>query len=115
MEIKAERLLPADRPYSGLTAYRYTPGEPLQEIWRSPVQNWWQPLVYADTSGLVVNDCKLGNPADSIVVLDLNTGEEKDRVMTQSPFPNGMFPCPGRGRDVYYVSSPNTARITVSS
>ena len=77
-----------------------------------PIRNWWQPLVYPDTAEIVVDDVEL-LVDDNIVVLDLLTGEEKARTATGSMFANAMFPCPGAGRDLYYVSSPCVARIAV--
>ncbi|MBN8867151.1 MAG: hypothetical protein J0H98_06330 [Solirubrobacterales bacterium] len=50
---------------------------------------------------------------DSLVVLDLDTGEEKGRVVVPSPSQAFLFPAPGFDRDVYYLSMTSMARITV--
>jgi len=50
---------------------------------------------------------------DHLVVLDLDTGEEKGRVEVPSPSQAFLFPAPGWGRDIYYQSLTSMARITV--
>ena len=73
-----------------------------------------QPMVYPDTGELVVNDYRREALQDDVVVLDLETGEERGRVYTGSPVPNGMFLTPGFGRDLYYCSNGFVSRITVA-
>lgn len=51
--------------------------------------------------------------ADQLVVLDLDTGEEKGRVEVPSPVQGFLFPAPGFGRDVYYQSLTTVARVVV--
>ncbi len=41
---------------------------------------------------------------DYIVVLDLETGEERGRVHSGAAQSSGMFFCPGWDRDVYYAT-----------
>lgn len=50
---------------------------------------------------------------DSMVVLDLDTGQEKGRVEVPSPSQAFLFPAPGFDRDLYYVSMTSMARIKV--
>jgi hypothetical protein len=57
----------------------------------------------------------LRSGADQLVVLDLDTGEEKARVEVPSPSQGFLFPAPGFGRDVYYQSITTVARVEVSS
>lgn len=52
--------------------------------------------------------------SDQLVVLDLDTGEEKARVEVPSPSQGFLFPAPGFGRDVYYQSLTTIARVVVS-
>lgn len=85
----------------------------FEALWSADIMNWWQPLVYPDTGELLLDD--MTGADDNLVVLDLFTGREKARASTGSRAPNGMFPCPGRGRDVYYVSNPVVARVAVTS
>jgi hypothetical protein len=51
---------------------------------------------------------------DQLVILDLDTGEDKARVDVPSPTQGFLFPAPGFGRDVYYQSMTSIARIAVS-
>ncbi len=83
----------------------------LEPLWQAPFRNYWQPLVYPDTAELLIDDYH--DDSDDALVLDLLTGREKARAVTGSHFPNGMFPCPGRQRDFYYISNPTIARLRV--
>lgn len=56
----------------------------------------------------------LATGRDHLVVLDLDTGEEKARVAVPSPSQGFLFPAPGFGRDVYYQSLTTIARVTVA-
>ncbi len=55
----------------------------------------------------------LATGSDQLVVLDLDTGEEKARVGVPSPSQGFLFPAPGFGRDVYYQSLTTIARVVV--
>jgi hypothetical protein len=55
----------------------------------------------------------LRSGADQLVVLDLDTGEEKARVEVPSPSQAYLFPAPGFDRDVIYQSLTTIARIEV--
>ena len=50
---------------------------------------------------------------DSLVVLDLDSGEEKARVQVPSAAQGFLFPAPGFRRDLYYQSITTVARIEV--
>ena len=52
--------------------------------------------------------------SDQLVVLDLDSGEEKARVDVRSPSQAFLFPAPGFGRDVYYQSLTTIARVAVA-
>jgi hypothetical protein len=51
---------------------------------------------------------------DQMVILDLDTGEEKARVDVPSPTQGYLFPAPGFERDVYYQSLTTIARVVVA-
>ena len=51
---------------------------------------------------------------DSVVVLDLDTGEEKARAEVPSPGQAFLFPAPGFDRDLYYLSMTTIARLEVA-
>jgi hypothetical protein len=51
---------------------------------------------------------------DQLVVLDLDTGEEKARTPVPSPCQGFLFPAPGFGRDVLYQSLTTIVRVEVT-
>jgi hypothetical protein len=51
--------------------------------------------------------------SDQLVVLDLDSGEDKARVGVPSPSQGFLFPAPGWDRDVYYQSLTTIARVVV--
>jgi hypothetical protein len=55
----------------------------------------------------------LASGSDQMVVLDLDTGQEKARVPVPSPSQGFLFPAPGFRRDVYYQSLTTIARVAV--
>ena len=73
------------------------------------------PILYPDTGELVTDDHDGERMMDQLVVLDIETGEEKARVDTGSPLQSVVFPAPGFGRDLYYVAFPVVSRIPVVS
>lgn len=52
--------------------------------------------------------------SDQLVVLDLDTGQERGRVGVPSPSQGFLFPAPGFERDIYYQSLTTIARVVVS-
>jgi hypothetical protein len=55
----------------------------------------------------------LAGGGDNLVVLDLDSGEEKARVEVPSSVQGFLFPAPGFGRDIYYQSLSTIARVAV--
>lgn len=51
---------------------------------------------------------------DRLVVLDLDSGQEKARVEVPSAVQGFLFPAPGFGRDLYYQSLTTIARVVVA-
>lgn len=51
---------------------------------------------------------------DQLVILDLDTGEDKARVDVPSPSQAFLFPAPGWNRDIYYQSMTTIVRVAVS-
>ena len=49
-----------------------------------------------------------------MIVLDLESGEERGSVYTGSHFPNGMFLTPGFGHDLYCSSNGFVSRLFVA-
>jgi hypothetical protein len=61
-----------------------------------------------------IRRASLASGSDQLVVLDLDTGEEKARVDVPSPSQGFLFPAPGFERDVYYQSLTTIARVVVA-
>jgi hypothetical protein len=93
-------------------AWRWTEDEQLEHLWTRPVRSANQPFIYRDTRELVTEDAAAGLPGQSdslpedgdVVILDLDTGNEKGRATLGAAAGYGMFFCPGFHRDLYAVS-----------
>ena len=85
-----------------LGGWRYESDGDLRELWTADIRNRQQPMLFADTRELIVDDVQ--EDGDYVVVLDLGTGEEKGRVHSGAAQSSGMFFCPGWDRDVYYAT-----------
>lgn len=62
----------------------------------------------------VMRRASLPTGSDQLVVLDLDSGDEKARVGVPSASQGFLFPAPGFGRDVYYQSLTTIARVVVT-
>jgi hypothetical protein len=51
--------------------------------------------------------------ADDVVVIDIETGDERARAEIPSLFPGVVFPAVGWGRDLYYPTMSALARVSV--
>ena len=85
-----------------LGAWRYENAGNLRELWTKDILNRQQPMLFAETSELIVDDVR--EDGDYVVVLDLETGEERGRVHAGAAQSSGMFFCPGWDRDLYYAT-----------
>ncbi len=81
----------------------------LETRWISAIRATMQPLAFAATGELVINDCSDG--PDRLVVIDAATGDTIDRVDVGSSVANGMFLTPGDDHDVWYCSTLTFARV----
>jgi hypothetical protein len=52
---------------------------------------------------------------DDIVVLDIETGDERVRVDADSPVQSVVFPAAGFGRDFYYCSFAAITRVAATT
>ena len=96
-----------------LTAWDVRGDSPPRIAWAKPIANWMQPLAFADTAELVVDDYQ-PMVDHNLVVLDLLSGEEKGRVATGASTPSGTFACPGQHRDLYYPTFNVITRVFVT-
>jgi hypothetical protein len=80
--------------------------------WRRDQNHACHPLLFADTGELVTNDHDATRTADSIVVLDIESGHERVRVDAGSVVQSVLFPAAGFGRDFYYCSFAAVTRVS---
>ncbi len=92
-----------------LGGVRYDEDGGFETIWTRDLRISMQMVLFMDTGEIVVNDFKDGK--DNLLVIDIETGEEKARVATKSPTANGMFLSTGWNKDVYYCSISSIARV----
>ena len=60
-----------------------------------------------------IRRASLSTGHDQLVVLDLDSGQEKGRTAVPSPSQGYLFPAPGFDRGVYYQSLTTIARVVV--
>ena len=83
----------------------------LSPRWRREQNHACHPLLFPDTGELVTNDHDPTRMADAIVVLDIETGEERVRVDAGSAVQSVLFPAAGFDRDFYYCSFAAVTRV----
>ncbi|MFA9564413.1 MAG: hypothetical protein ACERLM_06880 [Acidimicrobiales bacterium] len=96
-----------------LAAWHYDDGDGLAPLWRKDLNASMHMIRYPDTGELAVNDHH-PDDGDALVVLDIETGDERGRVATGSAEQCVVFPSAGFGRDLYYCSFSTLARISVA-
>ena len=96
-----------------LAAFAIDTDGTLTPRWRREQHHACHPILYPDTGELVTADHDGDRFMDQLVVLDIETGEEKARVDTGSPLQSPVFLAPGFGRDLYYVAFPVVSRMQV--
>ncbi|HEU0023885.1 MAG TPA: hypothetical protein VFQ12_04620 [Thermoleophilaceae bacterium] len=84
------------------------------ELLRRPlVRRALRPAFQALARSAAARRASLATGSDHLVVLDLDTGDERARAAVPSPSQAFLFPAPGFQRDVYYQSLTTIARIVV--
>jgi hypothetical protein len=96
-----------------LAAFEIAAEGSLSARWRRQQNHACHMLLFADTGELVTTDHDGERMMDEIVVLDIETGDERVRVDSGSPVQSVLFPAPGRARDVYYCSFAALARVSM--
>lgn len=81
--------------------------------WERTLDHGGHPLLFPATGEVLLGDHDRQRGAEQMVVLDVETGEERARVDTGSPVQSVVFPCPGFGRDVYLCSFTTLTRVAV--
>ena len=87
-----------------------TAGGGLEPAWHVEARPSMQPVYFAGSAELVINDFTDAG-SDDLIVVDVRSGEVLDRVATGSRIANGMFLTPGADRDVYYCTTAYLARV----
>jgi hypothetical protein len=97
-----------------LRAWQFdTPLRSLTPLWRkAPFGSASHMMHYPDSAELVVNDYQ--RHGEEVVVLDIQSGQEKARVRTGGLMQGVVFPSPGWSRDFYWSSMGQLARVFVS-
>lgn len=81
---------------------------------RPLVRRAMRPALQALGGSSAARRVALAGGGDQLVVLDLDTGEDKARAPVPSPSQGYLFPAPGFDRDVYYQSLTTIARVAVA-
>jgi hypothetical protein len=69
-------------------------------------------LLYPDTGEIVVNDYDART--EHLVILDIESGDERGRVATGSPVQSALFQAPGWSRDIYVCTFTTLSRVFVA-
>jgi hypothetical protein len=86
----------------------------IEALRRPLVRRALRPAFQLLAQSAAIRRASLATGSDQLVVLDLDTGEEKARVDVPSPSQGFLFPAPGFERDVYYQSLTTIARVVVA-
>jgi hypothetical protein len=81
----------------------------LSVAWHLDVRPSMQPVVFPESGELVINDFT-DDGLDDLIVVDVASGIELDRVATGSRIANGMFLTAGGDRDVFFCTTTTLAR-----
>jgi hypothetical protein len=82
----------------------------LSPLWRkAPFGCASHMILYPDTGEMVINDYR--RHGEEVAVLDIVTGRVKGRIRTGGLMQGVVFPSPGWGRDLYWASMGQLARV----
>ena len=94
-----------------LAAFDIAADGSLTQRWRRDQNHACHQLLYADTGELLTTDHDSKRMMDQFVIVDIETGDERVRIDSGSPFQSVLFPAPGFGRDLYLCSFPTISRL----
>lgn len=114
VDLKSHTVVGYDSANSVLQAWRFDEAlRRLTPLWRkAPFGAASHMVLYPDTGELVVNDYR--RHGEEVVVLDIATGFEKGRVRLGGLMQGVVFPSPGWGRDFYWSSMGQLARVFIA-
>jgi hypothetical protein len=102
-----------DSGHGVMRAWRVT-DEGLDDLWRRQQNHAGHMIRWADTGELLTFDFDVDRGFEQVVIVDIETGEERARVATASPVQSVLFPCPGWQRDAYVVTFTTITRVSVA-
>ena len=95
-----------------LAAFDIADDGSLAPRWRREQNHACHLLFFGDTGELVTTDHDPDRMMDEIVILDIESGEERLRLDSGSPLQSVVFPAVGWDRDLYYCSFATIARVS---
>jgi len=115
-------LVAFDSSNSVVQAWRHDPAtEALTPLWQRPNFGMGgHTIYYQDTGEIVTADyqslktLKGLREGENSVVLDITTGKEKARLPMGNYMQSAVFPCPGWGRNYYWLGLDRLTRIAVA-
>jgi len=104
-----------DSPNSMVRAWRWKKEEKsLDLLWeKTSFCPGGHMIYFRDTGELVMNDYHRFIKGDNVVILDIESGEEKGRVKGKNMAQGLAFSAPGWGRDLYYILGDKLVRVWV--
>jgi hypothetical protein len=96
-----------------LAAFRFSDDAELSPLWSRQQSHAGHMLRYPATGELVTGDHDAERGVEQVVVLDIETGDERTRTDTGSPVQSVLFPAPGLARDLYWVTFTTVTRLAV--
>lgn len=114
VDLQSRTVVAYDSANSVLQAWRFDEAlRRLTPLWRkAPFGAASHMVLYPDTGELVVNDYR--QHGEEVVVLDIASGFEKGRIRLGGLMQGVVFPSPGWGRDFYWSSMGQLARVSIA-
>lgn len=94
-----------------MTAWRFGDPGVAERIWTREQDQAGHMILYPGTSELMCYDYDHARATEQVVLLDIESGEEKARVAIDSPLQCVVFPAAGPHRDIYATTFTTIARI----
>jgi len=80
-------------------------------LWRRTMNQAMHPVILSKPGYVVLNDYDCAAQRDNVVVLDIVTGDEIHRVVTESPLQSVLFAAAGFSNDIYVCSFSHVTRV----
>lgn len=95
-----------------LAAFDVAADGTVAQRWRRAQDHGCHMILFGDTGELITADHHADTMSEDLVVLDIETGEERLRIASGSAVQSVLFPAVGWDRDVYYCSFAGLARLS---